>query len=72
MYEREVEPRVKPEDTGKVAAIDIESGDFALDVDEARASARLRARKPDAQIWLRRVGSRYVRHFGPRSGLAAR
>jgi predicted ATPase len=30
------------------------------------ASDRLLARVPNAQIWLRRIGSRYVRHFGPR------
>jgi hypothetical protein len=32
------------------------------------ASERLEARRPDAQIWVVRVGSRYVRQYGFGSG----
>jgi hypothetical protein len=46
--------------TGKFAAIDIESGAYELDVDELAACDKLSGRIPDAQIWLVRVGSRYV------------
>jgi hypothetical protein len=38
------------------------------------ASDRLLARHPDAQVWMRQVGSRYARRFGPRfqaTGLTA-
>ncbi len=44
----------------------IESGAYEIDADELAASDRLLARKPDAQMWLRRVGSRYAHRFGPR------
>jgi hypothetical protein len=64
LYEREVLPRLRPEDAGKYALIDIETGDFEIDRDELAASDRLLARKPDAQVWFRRVGSRYARRFG--------
>lgn len=38
--------------------------------EELAASDRLFARKPDAQIWFRRVGSRYARRFGHAARLA--
>ena len=48
------------------AAIDIETGAYEIDASELRASDRLEARVPDAQVWIRRIGSRYARRFGPR------
>jgi len=66
LYEREVRPHLKAEDEGKFVVIDIESGAYEIDSDELTASDRLLASHPDAQVWLRRVGSDYVRRFGPR------
>ncbi|HJT76785.1 MAG TPA: hypothetical protein VJ739_06245 [Gemmataceae bacterium] len=66
MYDAEVRPHLKAEDDGKFAAIDIDSGTYELDVDELAACDKLRARVPDAQIWLVRVGSPYVHRFGAR------
>jgi len=66
IYDREVLPRLSPEDEGKFALIDVETGDYEVDRDEMEASDRLLARHPDAQIWTRQVGSRYARRFGPR------
>ena len=64
IYEREVEPRLAPGDEGKFVLIDIDTGHYEVDPDELVASDRLLSRNPDAQIWLRRVGSRYARRFG--------
>jgi hypothetical protein len=66
IYERDVLPRLTSEDEGKYALIDIETGDYEIDRDEIAASDRLFARKPDAQVWFRQIGSRYARRFGPR------
>jgi hypothetical protein len=66
IYETQVRPRLKAEDDGKFAAIDIESGTYELDADELGACDKLNARIPDAQIWLVRVGSRYLHRFGGR------
>ena len=66
IYEREVLPRLSPKDEGKFALIDVETGDYEVDRDEIAASDRLLARHPDAQVWMRQVGSRYARRFGPR------
>lgn len=65
IYQRDIRPRLEPI-KGRFIAIDIETGEYEADNDEMAASDRLVARIPDAQIWLVRVGSRYVRHFGPR------
>jgi hypothetical protein len=64
MYDRDIRPHVEPAHRGKIVAIDIESGAWEMDEDERVASQRLEARVPDAQIWVVRVGSPYVRRFG--------
>jgi hypothetical protein len=48
-------------------AKDLETGAFEIDASEIVACARLEAHHPDAQIWIVRVGSRYVRRFGGRT-----
>jgi hypothetical protein len=63
-YERAVRARVEPDHNGEIVAIDIETGDWEMDPDERTACSRLEARRPDAQIWIVRVGHRTVRHFG--------
>jgi hypothetical protein len=68
IYERDVRPAVGAGNEGKFVAIDIETGAYELDADEQAASDRLLGRVPDAQVWLRRVGSRYARRFGGRQG----
>ena len=66
IYERDICPQIdETSNAGKFVAIDIETGAYEIDVDELTASDRLLARYPEAQIWLRRVGSRYVRRFRP-------
>jgi hypothetical protein len=64
IYESDVRPRLKSDDDGKFVAIDIDSGNYEMDRDELRAGDKLRARLPQAQIWIVRVGSRYVHRFG--------
>ncbi len=66
LYEKTVRPQLSAADEGRFAAIDIESGAYAVDADELEACDQLRARVPDAQIWMVRVGSRYVHRFGGR------
>ena len=66
LYERDIRPVVEKGNEGKFVAIDIETGAYEMDGDEVAASDRLLARVPDAQVWLKRIGSRYVRRFGPR------
>jgi hypothetical protein len=66
IYENTVRPRLTTDDAGKFAAIDIETGRYEIDANELDVADKLRARVPDAQIWLIRVGSRYLHRFGGR------
>jgi hypothetical protein len=70
IYERAVLPHLKPEDAGKLVLIDIETESWEMDRDEIAASDRLRARIPDAQVWMRLVGARHARRFGNRDKTA--
>lgn len=63
LYEQEVRAQLQPGEEGKFAAIDIESGTYEVDEDELEACDRLRARVPEAQIWMVRIGSRSVHRF---------
>jgi hypothetical protein len=56
VFGRSVAHRLQPNDDGKFVALDVESGEFELDVDDYTAVAKLRARLPRADIWLARVG----------------
>ena len=64
IYERDLRSHVEAGNEGKFIVIDIETGAYEIDTDELLASDRLLARHPDAQVWLRRVGSHYARRFG--------
>ena len=64
IYERDLRLHVEAGNEGKFIVIDIETGAYEIDADELVASDRLLARHPDAQVWLRQVGSRYARRFG--------
>jgi hypothetical protein len=67
IYESQVRQQVEADNYGKIVAIDIETGDFEVDQSEIAACDRLEARRPDAQIWIVRIGSRHVRRFGGRT-----
>ncbi len=66
IYEQQVRPQLKATDDGKFAAIDIETGEFAIDRDELKAGNKLLKRIPDAQIWMVRIGSPAVHRIGGR------
>ena len=57
IFERQVRTALRPEDDGKFVAIDVETGDFEIDDDDdTTAVARMRLRKPAADVWLMRAG----------------
>jgi hypothetical protein len=64
IYESQVRTQVEQGNHGKIVAIDIETGAFALAKDTMTASDRLLERYPDAQIWCVRIGHRGVHRFG--------
>ena len=64
IYEKRVRPQVEEGNTGRVAAIDVETGEFEVADDPIAASDHLFARCPDAQPWLVRIGHRVLHRFG--------
>ena len=64
IYDRDIQPLLKTADKGKFVAIDIETGEYEIAADELTACRQLRARLPDPQPWLVRVGYPYVHRFG--------
>ena len=56
IYDREVRPKICPDDSDKFVAIDIQSGSYVIDRSDFAATERLLVKRPDAQIWLARVG----------------
>ena len=67
IYERRIRRQVEDDFHGKIVAIDVESGDYAIGDTVSAASKRLRKRLPDADVWSVRVGYRTLRNFGGRS-----
>ena len=64
IYERVLRSILEGENEAKFVAIDIETEAYEIGADELAASDRLLARVPNAQIWLRRIGSRFAHRFG--------
>lgn len=56
VFDRRVRPVLRPEDDGKFVALDVGTGDYELDEGDYTAVARLRGRRPSAEVWLGRVG----------------
>jgi hypothetical protein len=68
IYEKVVHPQLQSSDEGRFVAIDIVSGTLEVDRDELKAGDKLRARIPEAQIWMVRVGHRSVHRIGGQVG----
>lgn len=71
IYYHELRPHLeRPENLGKVLAIDVDSGDYEMDEDGNAAVARIRAKHPDHLIYRMRVGAKatYTMAGPPRSG----
>ena len=64
IYERDIRHLVEAEHHGEVVAIDVDSGSYALGKNAIAASEGLRNQRPDAQVWLMRVGHRALYRFG--------
>jgi hypothetical protein len=67
IYQSQVRSQVEEGNSGKIVAIDIETGAFELAEDIVTASELLLTRYPDAQTWFIRIGHQAVYHFGARS-----
>ena len=67
IYMEKIRPLVYPQETGKIVVIDVRTGDYEMTAnprDEVPARMRLLERRPDAEIWRKRVGFQTVHAFG--------
>jgi hypothetical protein len=64
IFARDIEQHVRAKNPRDFVLIDIETGDYEVDADDMAAEDRLLARRPDAQVWMRRVGSPHAYRFG--------
>jgi hypothetical protein len=56
IFERVIRLSLRPDDTDKFVAIDVDSQGYEIDGNDHEATERLLTRFPEAQIWLVRVG----------------
>ena len=61
-----VKPQLRPEDKGRLVAIDLDTGAFEVADTMHATCRRLRERFPAAQIWSVRAGYVAVHSFGGR------
>ena len=65
IYQRDVLPKVEDDHFGKYAAIDVDTGDWAIANSAKEALERLRTQRPGAvDVLMERVGYRALRSFG--------
>jgi hypothetical protein len=64
LYARRIRPKLAREKKGRVVALDVQTADYEVADDVLTAADRLRARRPNAKIWLERVGFRTLHRFG--------
>ena len=64
IYNERIRNKVEPIEQGKVVVIDVNSGDYEIDHDDAAALFRLLKRRPEAFTWAERVGSPAVHNMG--------
>ena len=64
IYKEKILPLLEENDIGKVVVIDVNSGEYEIDDDDASALFRLLDRQPDAFTWSERVGYPAVHRLG--------
>lgn len=64
LYDNTIRRLVEPGNLGRMLAIDIESGDYAVADEGIDACRPLIEKNPDAQIWCLRIGHIATEKFG--------
>ena len=71
IYEERIRAKVEGREQGNIVVIDVESGDYEIDPDDASALARLVMRRPNALTYAVRVGHPATYRMGARFSLRA-
>jgi hypothetical protein len=70
LYDRDIRDRLDASAQGKFLVLDIDTGEYEIDADERAALKRARGKRPDAALYLLRIGHPTAYRLG-RKGLAA-
>jgi hypothetical protein len=63
IYQEQVLPLLGQDCLGKIVAIDIETGEYAIADTTLEAADKMAERLPEPQLWFERVGSETVYNF---------
>ena len=64
IYRRDIRSKVEADHQGRMVAIDVDTGDWAIDDSALAAADALRERRPAPDIWVVKVGHPTLRTFG--------
>ena len=64
LYDEHIRGKVEANHQGKFLVVDIETGEYEIDVDELAALKRAKAKHPDAALYLLRIGSSTAYRLG--------
>ena len=66
IYDRDIQPRLAPDDQGRFVVIDIETGEYEVDDSDLAATKRALAKRPEAILYGVRVGADAAYRIGSR------
>jgi len=66
LYEQQIRAKMEASDKGRFLVLDIETGEYEIDVDERTALKRAKAKNPDAALYILRVGYATAYRLGGR------
>ena len=72
IFERDIRPHLGAARAEDFVLIDVDTGDYEVDAADITALHWLLARRPEAQVWMRRVGSPHAHRLGMRYAPSAR
>jgi hypothetical protein len=64
IYSERIQPVTNLEDKGKFVVIDVESGEWAMGENQPALSRALHAKRPEAPLYIMRVGFPYAARLG--------
>lgn len=67
IYEDRLRALLEPQHNGKYVVIDVDTGEYELDVEHLAASDRAAAKRPGALLYATRVGARTLGRVGGRT-----
>jgi hypothetical protein len=67
LYDQQIRSQVETPHKGKFLVLDIETGNYEIDVDELAALKRAKAKNPDVALYILRVGSSTAYRLGKQS-----